>query len=63
MIRRDTSYNIALQSLIKTLKEGGGVVTITPETDKDIKKAFNDAMANRKETKAFQNRLRTTEIA
>ena len=44
MIRSDTSYNMALQSLIKTLKAEGGNVNITPETDKDIKKAFQDAM-------------------
>ena len=63
MIRSDTSYNMALQSLIKTLKAEGGNVNITPETDKDIKKAFQDAMDNKKETKAFVNRMRATEIA
>ena len=63
MIRSDTSYNIALASLIRTLKESSNVVNIVPETDKDIKKSFQDAIANKKETKAFANRLRTTEIA
>ena len=53
MIRKDTSYNIALKSLIKTLKEGGGTANITPETDKDIKKSFKDAMIDVKETEAF----------
>ena len=63
MIRQDTSYNMALSALIKTLKRNGGVVDITPETDKDVKKSFNEAIANVRETHAFKHRLRATEIA
>ena len=58
MIREDTSYNMALQSLIKTFKANGTMNNVTPETDIDIKKAFQEALDDLKEPKAFANRLR-----
>ena len=62
MIRDDTSYNMALQSLMKTLKANGTINNVTPETDVDIKKAFQEALDDLKEPKAFANRLRQHEV-
>ena len=63
MIRDDTSYNMALKALVKCMKKQGKPITILPETDKDVKRALDEALANFKESDAFRNRLRNSEIA
>ena len=47
---------------MKSLKQHGIMNNVQPETDIDIKKAFQEALDDLQEPKAFANRLRQHEV-
>ena len=47
---------------MKSLKQHGIMNNVQPETDIDIKKAFQEALDDLQEPKAFANRLRKHEV-
>ena len=59
MIRRDTSYNVAIMAFMKGKKRA---CQPTIETEKEIKRAFKEAMSKRIESEAFKHRLRISQI-
>ena len=61
MIRRDTSYNVAIMAFMKG-KTKKRACQPTVETEKEIRRAFKEAMNKRIESEAFKHRLRVSQI-
>ena len=62
MIRKDTSYNIAVMAFMKRQGASAGRGPPTVETEEEMKRAFKQAMSKRVESEAYRRRLRAPQV-